>query len=384
MKLPAFWKPPQHRLGMRRVLSPKGYFAYLASMTAILLPFLWEGVEDLTGLSLGSFSVFVSLHVFLSTLIFLKGPYRGSHLTNAVVTGTLPFVTNPFQPFAWVFYLLSATNDALTLQLNGRQLLVLGVLPWVGWFVASVLPYDAGATLGSVMVASFIAPATYGWLGSIMQKYDRIALENEQLLEDQARLDERERISQDLHDGLGASLTGLALRCRVARQSLPGNDERVQKLLAEIELIAQGSLQQVRLTMRSFISKPLNEAELTRVLAEVCGEVAPDICRLECRVDERTPVSPTVAYHTLLIVAEAVNNAVRHGRADTIAVGFTADATGWRLEVEDNGNAVAGKGTAQVAVSRTIQKRAAKLQAELTAEPSDRGGIRLRIATGTQ
>ena len=68
-------------------------------------------------------------------------------------------------------------------------------------------------------------------------------------------------------------------------------------------------------------------------------------CRFECD----TPIlidDNSVATHLYRIVQEALNNAIKHGRADTVLIRLSTDGKTGSLTVKDNGHGFAG-GTAQ-------------------------------------
>lgn len=141
---------------------------------------------------------------------------------------------------------------------------------------------------------------------------------------------ERQRLMQDMHDGLGASLIS-AIRS-VERGALSEVD---------ISHILKGCLDDLKLTIDSM--EPV-EADLLLLLATLRF-------RLEPRLDgtgiallwevKKLPtlpwLDPSSALHILRIVQECIANILHHTRASEIRVGTAADPDGVRVIIEDNG-----------------------------------------------
>lgn len=129
--------------------------------------------------------------------------------------------------------------------------------------------------------------------------------------ETQATLRERERIMQDMHDGLGAHLNGLLT---LVQRGPLGR--------AELELELAEAIDQLRLTVDS---AQLDQATLIDVLAQIRFRLEPRMKKLgvamHWQLDELPEVlSADAASHVQKLVLEALSNAIRHARARTIWV----------------------------------------------------------------
>lgn len=164
----------------------------------------------------------------------------------------------------------------------------------------------------------------------------RRQLENEIL---QISEQERQRIGRDLHDGLGQMLTGIKLISQnLARKlkanSLPGADE-----VQEISDMIQEADQQAKALAHGLVAIELGAEGFRESITRMCdrGETMFEItCRLELEEDIDVP-DRMMATHMYRIVQEAVNNAVKHGRADTVWVRFYQADGFLNLEIEDDG-----------------------------------------------
>ena len=168
--------------------------------------------------------------------------------------------------------------------------------------------------------------------------------------------EEQRRIGQELHDGTGQELTGLSLFAGTLVDMLhdaPKNSN------TEVEswLLTEDDLQRIRQTATR-LSEGIVEAHhhvqqlshgimpmqievegLTAALAELANSTNVEQ-KLRCRFDNPTPVvvaNKTTATHLYRIAQEAVNNAVRHSRADQISITLSSGGDKIVLEVIDNG-----------------------------------------------
>jgi len=193
----------------------------------------------------------------------------------------------------------------------------------------------------------------------------------------------RERISADLHDELGLSLSRIAMLSEVARRRA---GPAAESELAEIgdsarELIdATSDMAWALDPRRDDLGSLL--ARLRRLASDVFEGAgiawsfeAPEHC-------DRLPLSAEVRRHLFLILKEALQNAARHARARTVRLEIRI-GEGW-LEAEvaddgigfdpgsrrpgDDGNGLAG-----------MARRAKELGGELGVESTAGGGTRVRL-----
>jgi PAS domain S-box-containing protein len=160
------------------------------------------------------------------------------------------------------------------------------------------------------------------------------------ILEISAR--EQRRIGQDLHDGLGQHLTGIAFMTKVQEQKL------MEKRLPEaadaskiVELVNQ-AIHKTRELARGLAPVVSDSRGLMSALQQWASEVE-DLFALNCAFQCYSPVlihDDTVATHLYYIAREAVNNAIKHGHARQIFIRLAADAEQGTLSIEDDGSGI--------------------------------------------
>lgn len=183
----------------------------------------------------------------------------------------------------------------------------------------------------------------------------------------QARLEERQRLVQDMHDGLGSQL--IASLLRLERGQLP------QPALADV---LRGCIADMRMTLDAAAPDDHDLASLVgnfrfRWDAQLQGsEVALD-WRLDLGTD-RVQARPGAALQLLRIAQEAITNAVRHAGARRVAVRFERDGDALRLSVQDDGHGIAGWPSPRAGHGlRNMQARARRLGSALEVATGDGG-----------
>jgi PAS domain S-box-containing protein len=161
---------------------------------------------------------------------------------------------------------------------------------------------------------------------------------------------EQRRIGQDLHDGLGQHLTGIAFMSKVQEQKLMEKALPEAADAAKIVNLVNEAIHKTRELARG-LSPVVSDAQgLMSALQHWAGEVE-DLFAVSCRFECFTPVlihDDAVATHLYYIAREAVNNAIKHGHASQIVLRLSAAENQGALSVQDDGcgigNVTASKG----------------------------------------
>lgn len=171
--------------------------------------------------------------------------------------------------------------------------------------------------------------------GLVRDISDRRALEQEVL---RASEDERRRIGQDLHDGLGQMLTGLSLITATLARRIP--DATLSSEVSDLASMMREADQYARTLARGLVPVDLEQGGLQGAL-ERLAQSAVRLFDVDCTFEatDGEPVEdPAVAVHLYRIAQEAVSNAVRHGRARRIAIHLDRAPEVVTLRVADDGS----------------------------------------------
>jgi PAS domain S-box-containing protein len=155
---------------------------------------------------------------------------------------------------------------------------------------------------------------------------------------------ERRRLGADLHDGLGQELTGISLMLRglARRADLAAIDPAPP--LNEIIALVNHAIQSARKMALGISPVTLERGGLLPALQSLIGWSRGSYgIDVQLRLSIRSPlrIGESVAAHLYFIVQEAINNAVRHGRARSIAVTLRTNRTLVSLSITDDGVGIA-------------------------------------------
>lgn len=151
---------------------------------------------------------------------------------------------------------------------------------------------------------------------------------------------EQQRIGRDLHDVLGQNLTGISFLSKILEQRLGQLGMPEAADAAEIGRLATVTNRQTRALARGLASPGLTAANFDAKLKEFAAGVQ-DVFSISCacQCDNRVHiVNDETAVHLYRITQEAVNNAVRHGKAKNIMIQLAEQDGQNLLMVQDDGN----------------------------------------------
>jgi signal transduction histidine kinase len=203
------------------------------------------------------------------------------------------------------------------------------------WFRLLVV----GAALGAVALA--------GWSVSRRQYRRELA----RLKARQALDTERARISRDMHDEVGASLTEIAILSEIAQRELyshgdgapPDDAPSVERLsrIADTSRAMLDAIAEIIWAINPQHDRLDRLDRLSAYLREHAARVLED-AGMEARLSfpARAPTLPVTAEfrrNVFLVLKEALHNVIRHAGAHAVAVHLTLDAEGLALVIEDDG-----------------------------------------------
>ncbi|NER80772.1 MAG: sensor histidine kinase [Leptolyngbya sp. SIO1D8] len=171
-------------------------------------------------------------------------------------------------------------------------------------------------------------------LAAAHQQLRRYALR----IEDQATLQERNRIAREIHDAVGHNLTALRIQLENALLFSQSDRQKTEHYLQSAQQLAATALTEIRHSVSTLRSDPLQGKSLLLALKELCcefqGQISGDLVyELEIVAPLKKEVSATV----YRLVQEALTNVARHSQAKQIKLQIQTNLDYLWLMVEDNG-----------------------------------------------
>lgn len=205
---------------------------------------------------------------------------------------------------------------------------------------------------------------------------DELATSQRRVLE--ATEVERARLRRDLHDGLGPSLSGVALGLEAAQLA---RDEPavLDELLPHLRNEMQGAVTEVRRLVDGLRPAALDGGDLVVAIRRHVHTLSAGngIDVQLCAPAELPPLPPRVEVAAYRIVLEALTNVVRHAGAHACTVGLrVGDAL--ELEVRDDGRGIPSQRWVGGVGMDSMRTRANAVGGTLVVGPAEGGGTSVR------
>ncbi|MBW4632901.1 MAG: sensor histidine kinase [Iphinoe sp. HA4291-MV1] len=296
-------------------------------------------------------------------LMGLKLPTR-DYITKVLFTGTEIFLilitgffggrTARLFPF---LYLILVIRSCLIFQLPGR--LVVTGLSFILFLLTlrrrfAHIPLSPLAqerfwffTLSFVLVFGLALLFVLLLMNAVLserQSRDKLAIANEKLrqyalrIENQATLEERNRIAREIHDSLGHSLTALNLQLETALKLWQSHPTKAQTFLTKAKELGSKALQDVRHSVSTMRSHPLQEQPLEQAIAGLAENIqrSTDVAPI-CQIHLSHPIPVEISTAIYRIVQESFTNICKYAQATEVKLEITMTQMSVQLKVEDNG-----------------------------------------------
>ena len=176
------------------------------------------------------------------------------------------------------------------------------------------------------------------WLTMLQDNTARRQLERE-VLEVSNR--EQQRIGNDLHDGLGQELTGIALLLRGLENRAEREAPALSPSIEEVALLVNDAIFTTRALARGLSPVTFDRGGLSHALDELAKRLSAMFhIDVRCEADDSIDASleSANALHLYRIAQEAVTNAAQHGDATHVRIMLRADGDRGLLRIEDDGS----------------------------------------------
>lgn len=194
----------------------------------------------------------------------------------------------------------------------------------------TIVVVRTGAITGSSMAAAKIAEqneARRRALAELEAAHEENAVLQRQLLaraREAGVLDERQRLSREIHDTLAQGLTGIITQLEAAEQAADG-----RRHLANAVALARENLAETRRSVHALRPEPLDSAQLSEALRTVASRWA-ERTGVPVEFTETgtiRPPHPEIEATLLRVTRESLSNVAKHADADR--VGLTCPI--WRI-----------------------------------------------------
>lgn len=196
---------------------------------------------------------------------------------------------------------------------------------------------------------------------------------------------DRTRVARDLHDGLLQSFTGIVLQLETVHSLLRSDPAQAKGVITE----TQGRIMSDQRELRQFVeqlsprsSAPESQFDLVARMEDLRSRFSTQWgIAVRFDVENIDPVvSGFIGQETFRLIAEAVTNAAKHGRANEVVVGLRTAGSEMQIEVTDNGTGFPFLGRRTLAELRdlgrgptVLAERVSSLNGSLTVHSTESG-----------
>jgi len=267
----------------------------------------------------GRWATFFTLCLDLLVLVYLIEFSGGLHsplMATQVLFTTLFVILFP-KPLAILPPLLTLPVVAKLDQLLGtRQLGVIDLLILI-WYSA----------------LNFIVVYVMVYLNEREEAAHRDVVSLERELQSFAVVEERNRLSREIHDGLGASLSSLIIQAEYL-ESLAHEDE-LRREIVELKSCAEESIDELRRSLRMMRA----DFELVPAIEDYC-RVFSERSKMPVEFQKSglpRPLPSDAQLTIFRVMQEALSNARKHAQAKTVSVQLDFDEVRMALTIADDG-----------------------------------------------
>jgi signal transduction histidine kinase len=188
--------------------------------------------------------------------------------------------------------------------------------------------------------------------------------------------DERSRISKDLHDDIGQSLSVIKSKINLFNS---GKTNDIEGLDSDVGYVIDQTRNISHFLHPSFVSKLGLERSLVS-LTEKTQESTGIVCSLSIKSDiKKMPMDHKTQIYRIL--QECINNTIKHANATALKITFKDTLTGMDITYRDNGDGMNEQASIKEGIGLlTIRERADKINAKVNVTSSTNKGYKLQLS----
>jgi len=190
---------------------------------------------------------------------------------------------------------------------------------------------------------------------------------------------ERERLGQELHDGVVQELTGISMLLLVLAQTLTKSEPTHATEALRLCQMIENAHGHARDLAKSFYPVELEQHGLVVALEGIAQRTRQQFgisCVVQADPLATIPVKNPTSVQLFRIAQEAVRNVAKHAHATKILINLSKTGDAWQLTVKDNGIGLPDTESKNGGMGlRIMQYRARIIQGTLSVANADGGGV---------
>ena len=183
---------------------------------------------------------------------------------------------------------------------------------------------------------------------------------------------ERTRLAEELHDGIGAKLSGLKMNLEYLKSNAREHEDLITKIFSGVA----ETLEEVRVISHNLQPYFFNDKDMEQLLLNYMEQLSSmNGCRYDLFMNSPvTGIDSNIKLHCYRIIAELLHNVHKHAKATLASVQINVENDSIEIVVEDNGIGMYSKGARPEGIGLVnIRNRINVCKGELSIDSSEKG-----------
>ena len=204
-----------------------------------------------------------------------------------------------------------------------------------------------GLGIGSGLLFGLVLVFVLLMVGTLVTEHrsrEKLAMVNRRLrryslmIEDQAALQERNRIAREIHDSLGHSLTAQSIHLENVSVWYERDPHKAQTHLQTARTLGKDALQNIRQAVATLRQQPLKGKSLSEALQDLISEFEHTLkITVKTKIIIAEPLPSEIAIALYRLIQESLTNIAKHAQASTVWVELTENSVNLALKIQDDG-----------------------------------------------
>ena len=236
----------------------------------------------------------------------------------------------------------------------------------------------------SALLFAFVIAFVLLLVGAVLAESEsraKLVLANRRLrdyalqIENQATLEERNRIAREIHDSVGHYLTAQSIQLENTAVFLERDSNKAANHLAKARQLGKEALASIRSSVATLRKESVPQKSLAARIEELVIDFKTNTnIAIASKINLPLPITAEVITAVYRIVQEALTNITKHSRATKVDLNLEAEAGKILLSIQDNGCGFNPKHNTTGFGLQGMQERTAVLKGKLEIiSQSDRG-----------
>ncbi|MEM8721180.1 MAG: sensor histidine kinase [Cyanobacteria bacterium P01_G01_bin.39] len=200
-------------------------------------------------------------------------------------------------------------------------------------------------------------------------------------IENQATLQERNRIAREIHDSVGHYLTAQSIQLENTALFLDRDLAKAASHLVKARQLGKDALANIRTSVATLRTNPLKEQSLSSLIEQLIADFRFNTnIKIVNKIELNSNLSDEVSISLFRIIQEILTNITKHSQATEVTLNLKQDKQKILLSIHDNGCGFDPSNNTTGFGLQGIQERTAALQGKIKITSKSHQGCQINLA----